>query len=296
MRRPQLLKATLDSLTLASKPARYCGLWLVENNWVSQTQAIEMGFMRGLTYQYRYCPQPNKSAALNLVLDEIHTGLIVFIDDDVRLDSQCLLAYANAARRYGRGYFFGGPTTADYEIPPPFWLRNFLPPSGRGLQYSARETCVLQRQKTPFLGFNWAAYAQDLRSAGGFDPSFGPGSATGRRGQETEMQRRLYREGAAPVYVPMACVRHHVPGRNCTMGWILQRSYYHGLTEGAWAARSSSRLLRYVKLAKVLAFHRALQAVRPLKYVLHGRSVRQFAAQHHRERCRGLTDGYRNPN
>ena len=46
-----------------------------------------------------------------------------------------------------------------------------------------------------FLGANWAAFARDLKEVGGFDPWFGPGSATGSTGQEQTMQRRLLGAG-----------------------------------------------------------------------------------------------------
>ena len=62
-----------------------------------------------------------------------------------------------------------------------------------------------------FLGLNWAAFASDLKEVGGFDPRFGPGSATGSTGQETAMQRRFLAAGLHGRDVPHAEVWHWIP-------------------------------------------------------------------------------------
>ena len=53
----------------------------------------------------------NKSYALNEALETIADGLVVFFDDDVQVEAQVLVAYAEAAERYGRGTSLEGRWT-----------------------------------------------------------------------------------------------------------------------------------------------------------------------------------------
>jgi hypothetical protein len=86
---------------------------------------------------------------------------------------------------------------------------------------------------TFFLGANWAAYSEDLRRQGGFDVNFGPGSASGARGQESNMQARLQRAGVGPEYLPAAMVWHHVPKERCSAAWSLRRALQESVYEGS---------------------------------------------------------------
>jgi len=86
--------------------------------------------------------------------------------------------------------------------------------------------------QTLFLGFNWAAHSQDLRRVGGFDPNFGPGSPTGARGQESNMQLRLQASNVRPQYVADAMVWHFVPESRCSVEWSLDRVYQHAVESG----------------------------------------------------------------
>ena len=86
-----------------------------------------------------------------------------------------------------------------------------------------------------FLGANWAAFASDLKEVGGFDPWFGPGSATGSTGQEQAMQRRLLGAGLHGRYVPHAEVWHWNPKDRCSPRWALHRAYRNGVKYGLQA-------------------------------------------------------------
>ena len=121
--------------------------------------------------------------------------MLVFLDDDVRADVAVLESYAIAASAAGRGHFFGGPVAPEYEETPPPWLLKFLPTSTRGYD-SSRTTWEW------FLGYNWAAYGDDLKRVGGFDERLGPGGICGGIGDETELQMRLRAVGLHARYSP----------------------------------------------------------------------------------------------
>jgi GT2 family glycosyltransferase len=227
--RPDLLTRTLASLAECELPESYRELIVVENGSRDGAEAVVAAAAEQLNARYLHYEQGNKSAALNHVLELLDDGLIVFFDDDVRLERNVLVAYAEAAANRDAGTFFGGPTEVDYETVPPDWMRTFLPPSAVGRKLPEHTATV---REPVFLGFNWAAFAADLRRVGGFDTNFGPGSPSFSTGQEASMQRMLLDAGCEGRYVKDALVWHYVPSSRCTMEWALKRSLQGGISQG----------------------------------------------------------------
>jgi hypothetical protein len=172
--------------------------------------------------------------------------LLFFTDDDMRFDPRLLSVYAEAAAGASRGECYGGPMEVEYEGDPiPAWLRPYLPRSAVGYKLPLGQKTRLR--KPWFLGCNWAAFACDIRAAGGFDPRFGPGSKTGSTGTEIQMQRELHRRGVVGYYLPEAMVWHLVAASCGTPEWILRRTYRHGVE---WGIRRGSSGLRALTLAR----------------------------------------------
>ncbi len=227
--RVDLLRRTLESLEQAHRSPAYCRTIVVENGPQRLVEATVQSFGPRLAAEYFYFPQANKSAALNAVLEQVGEELLLFLDDDVRLAPQVLEQYAAAGAKWGPGHFFGGPLSIDYaDGEPRPWLRPFLPASVRGWEWNG-EPMV---KAALFLGANWAAFAGDLRQAGGFDPTRGPGAASGGTGQESTMQLRLLAHGARGCYLPEARVWHYVPRERCSPEWTVERAYRHGVSDG----------------------------------------------------------------
>jgi hypothetical protein len=227
--RPDLLRRTLASLGKCEKPADYGETVVIENGSKSGTEEVVQNAAAWLRTRYLFESKPNKSAALNRGLAELGECLVFFTDDDARFHPSVLCAYNEASDRFGKGNFYGGPTQADYEIEPPVWLKQYLPPSARGWRLGEAVETV---RKPDFLGFNWAAFASELKAVGGFDPNRGPGSPTGSVGQEKEMQQRLLKEELKAIYVPEALVWHYVPKERCSAKWVLKRGYQSGIQAG----------------------------------------------------------------
>ena len=242
--RPSLLARTLSSVAACARPPGYAGCVVVENGPASGAEgavaaaaaaAPEAGF------RYLHHGRSNKSAALNAALAGLSASgpgahLAVFFDDDVRVSPGALSAYAEAAAAHPSGAFFGGPVACDYEAKPDADLLPLFPRSVQGYELDDRGVMADE-----YLGFNWAAWVPEVVSAGGFDPSYGPGSATGARGQESEMQRRLRDAGARSVFVPTAEVYHYVPVARCSPGWAIRRAYHSATRLGRLARRGRGR-------------------------------------------------------
>lgn len=242
--RPALLGRTLASLAECIIPEGYVETVVVENgpkSGAEDTVAAASSQWPHLKLRYLHVSRANKSHALNEAMRSMDEGLVVFLDDDVRVDNDVLRAYSDAARSEGSGYFFGGPTKSDFERRPASWRFGTLPVSARGW--------TLQENEDPFfLGFNWAVWMRDFERVGGFDVNRGPGSPTGSTGQESDMQRRLKSSGVKPLYVADALVWHYVPRERSSVTWALKRAYRVGVEKGLnggdhtkGASRSSMR-------------------------------------------------------
>jgi hypothetical protein len=241
-----------------------------------------------LRISYLYQETSNKSLALNRALEEIGDALVVFFDDDVRIGTETLVAYERQAGEAKRGLFLGGPTGVDYQDgPPPQWLSAFLPASLLGWSLDSGTTWV---EEPLFLGFNWAAYSEDLRRCGGFNTAVGPGSPTRSTGQERDMQERLLQAGLRGRYVADAKVWHYVTAAECTPAYALQRAFRHAVEGGLRFEDHSPHLLgipRWLVRRLMWSYLRALCAslFRP--------EPLRFKAWYDHVVLRGLVHGYR---
>jgi hypothetical protein len=229
--RKELLRRTLASNAQAQCPPGYVKTIVVENGRERTVEGVVGEFHGSLAADYLFYPQANKSAALNALLATVtddHT-LLVFTDDDVRVAPSWLALYEQAAAQWGRGHFFGGPLSIDYPDGPPHpWTQPFLPASVMGWEWDGPEAVA----EPVFLGANWAAFAGDLRLAGGFDAARGPGAPNGSTGEESAMQTRLLAHGMTGRYLPQARVWHYVPSERCSADWAIQRAHRHGVSAG----------------------------------------------------------------
>jgi glycosyltransferase involved in cell wall biosynthesis len=215
--RPRLLERTLAPVARCTLPDGYEELVVIENGSMAGAKELVEDLPKELNARYMHRGRGNKSYALNEALQTITGGLVVFFDDDVRVHKNTLKAYAHVAVENGTGKFFGGPVRIDWEEKPPDWMMSLYPYSVRG--YDAAEMKAVDM----YLGFNWAAFADDLKRLGGFDPKFGPGSPAGATGQEGDMQARMRTDGMTGLDVPGAIVSHYVPRDRKSIPWLIKR-------------------------------------------------------------------------
>ena len=226
--RGELLERTLQCLVDADRPDTLKRVFVVENGKKEQAETKIERFRSVLPLEYRYTPEGSKSAALNLVLEECSGEFVVFFDDDVRIDPACVRAYADAAKGKAGGEFYAGKCNVDYDVPPPEWLKDYLPYSAKGWSYGDE----IRELKEPLaLGFNWAAFADDLKRAGNFNANIGPGRLISV-GEETDLQKIMFSQGVKGIYLPAGLVWHHVPEERCSLAWTLERNRRMGLLVG----------------------------------------------------------------
>jgi Glycosyl transferase family 2 len=255
--RVERLHQALLSIEKCHLPPGYQGMIIVENGPHRFLGDLVQAFHSSLGAVYKHIPKACKSAALNHALSFVTPGLAVFFDDDITVGDRTLVGYSEAAKIYGRGHFFGGPTGIDCENPPPDWLLNMLPHSAKGID---RGNVIVVSKNSHFLGHNWAAWTEDIFDLGGFNENFGPGSWTLSTGQETEMQLRMMSQNYRSVYLPECRVIHYVPTYDYKR-WLLARHFRMGvqralLSRASLFARSTLRtgVTMIAALGRILFF------------------------------------------
>lgn len=226
--RGELLERTLQCLVDADLPDSVTRVVVVENGKKDEAEAKVAKFADRLPVDYLYTPVGSKCAALNLALESCVGEFVVFFDDDVRIAPGCVRAYADAAAGKTGGEFYAGKCNVDYDVAPPEWLKHYLPFSAKGWSYGES---VRDLAEPLALGFNWAAFADDITTAGSFNPEIGPGRLISI-GDETDLQRVMLQQGVKGVYLPAALVWHHVPADRCSTEWTLERNRRMGLLVG----------------------------------------------------------------
>lgn len=226
--RGELLERTLQCLVDADLPDSVSRVMVVENGKKDEAETKAAKFADRLPIEYLYTPVGSKCAALNLALESCQGEFVVFFDDDVRIDPGCIRAYADAAAGKTGGEFYAGKCNVDYDVEPPEWLKHYLPFSAKGWSYGDK---VRELNEPLALGFNWAAFADDIAKAGSFNPDIGPGRLISI-GDETDLQRIMLSQGTKGVYLPAALVWHHVPADRCSTEWTLERNRRMGLLVG----------------------------------------------------------------
>lgn len=285
--RSALLERVLDSLSACSKPACYEGLLLVENGEHADAGPLVRRYASSLNTKYLYEPVGNKNRALNRGLREIDEGLVVLYDDDVRIEADSLVAYADAATRWSDAPFFAGACACDYVEPVAAHVFSLLPMSARGW---VKGKDGAEIDDAGAMGFNWAVRPELLRAIGGFAEDRGPGTAI-CVGDETEMQRRLIEVYGPGRFVSDAKVWHHVPPERCSEAWLINRGYHIGVAR-AMVLRASADP---PNIPWIIRRRRWSAALNSLIVNLCGSKQRRFKARYYRELHRGIADGYKLP-
>ncbi len=286
--RPQLVKRTLTSLLSVEQPSHFQGIWVVENGTRTGVENIVQELASSLPVHYLFSPEPSKPAAMNLGFSHLPDSLVYLTDDDVRFYPQTLTALAAAAHDAPRNSYFGGPFDVDYEESPAEWLTPLLPFSARGWSRPPTEPTHLPRGR--FLGFNWAAYRDDLEKLDGFNPAIGPGTTADSTGDESELQLRLRSHGIQSWYVPEMRLAHYVPRDRCSAEWAIERAYRHGV---GWGQIHRNSLLRPLLTIKAACCWQWARRSRTIHQQAIAGEVASTIARYRESKWRGRLEGLR---
>lgn len=171
-----------------------------------------------INVEYLYYPESGKSKALNYAIQNFEDkDFILFTDDDITVNEDWVVKYIEAIRKHPKNTFFGGGMECEYEEEPSTDIKHLLPRSALG---ATDESFKFENRL--FLGCNWGCLAKHIKSVGYFNENLGPG--TPASGQETNMQRRLLKNGGFKRLVKNNYVYHFVPTEKCSWSFLIGRA------------------------------------------------------------------------
>jgi glycosyltransferase involved in cell wall biosynthesis len=227
----RLLKRTLLSISQSELPASLNIIHVIENGMKSGADKICAEFQASLPLKYHFHEVASLVAARNRGIEESSADFILMFDNDLKIETDTLLAYEHAFLQFGQKHYYGGPVEADYEIPPEIWLIPFFPFSAKGFTLNITQNDIKSEQQY-FLGANHVLSRMAIEKLGrGSNVYMGTGASGdgGGVGEEVRLQKELNSLKFKGVYVPAALVHHYVPQEVCSVKWIKNRQYRHGI-------------------------------------------------------------------
>ena len=183
---------------------------VVDNNSSDHTRETVEAFCSRYPGHFRYLfeAQQGKSYALNAGIREARGDVLVFMDDDIRVDPHWLRNLtANLHNSEWAGA--GGRILTEWTCSPPRWLS----PDSRhaaGPLVAFNPKSEAGELNEPPIGTNMAFRREMFEKYGGFRADLGPCPGSEIRGEDTEFGVRLLLAGERLRYEPSALVYHPV--------------------------------------------------------------------------------------
>ena len=221
------LERTLRSLAAVVVPAGLSWeILVVDNGSSDETMGTIAKLATALPVRALVEPRVGLSHARNAAVAAARGEYILWIDDDVLVDSQWLAAYHDAFSEWPHAAFFGGPIVPLFEGDPPPWLTRALPHVGNA--YAAIDLgsapVALNESTLPF-GANLVVRMAEQRQCA-YDPALGRRDTLMYAGEEWAVLQELLRRGASGRWVPAARIRHVIPAARQSVRYL--RRYYTG--------------------------------------------------------------------
>lgn len=228
------LAGALESIAVSRLPSRVTWeVLVVDNNSTDGTRETAEGFCRRYPNHFRYVfePTPGKSHALNTGIANAAGQILVFVDDDVKVESTWLQNLTAALLRNGEWAGAGGRTLPAQKFEPPDWVPKEFEKDWGGIVFAHFDLGdqAGELDRAPY-GTNMAFRKSVLEKHGGFRTDLGPSPnrETPRPNEDTELGRRLLAAGARLRYEPSAVVYHPVPDGRITQRYFLSWWFDYG--------------------------------------------------------------------
>ena len=247
--RSERLIAALESVIRQDLPAADWECVVVSNNSTDDTVARFGDFAArypGLNLRLVTEDGPGVSYARNRGIAETSAPLLVFIDDDERINPGFLRAYADFFDAHPDAVVAGGRIIAEYVTGRPAWLSKYTEmPIANPMDFGDAVR-PFPAGRVPGGG-NMAFRRSAALRYGGFDPSLGRVGRMLIGGEENDFFERLMRGGETCWYVPGAVMWHIIPPEKLTESYFRRLCYNVGVSQ-------SLRAGMYRRYPKTLLF------------------------------------------
>ena len=230
--RSQSLQQTLNSFTsqIDINSGRV-ELLVVDNNCTDSTPQVIEAFRKRLPIRKVTETRQGLAYARNRAVVEFQGDVLLFTDDDVRLEPSWLAAYLDAIRLFPDADFFGGRILPDWGYAKPRWIGDEPLHLIDGLLVwfdHGAETRLLGTTEPPPFGASFAIRRRLFEKIGLFRTDLGTGGMGLGRGEETEFLMRARDSGAQGVYVGEALCFHAYDPKRLTLAAL----YRYGIACG----------------------------------------------------------------
>ncbi|WP_169310859.1 glycosyltransferase [Cereibacter changlensis] len=236
--RAEQLRRVLLTAVAMKKPDVEWEFLLIDNGSTDNTAEVVASVAGLLPIRHILEPEAGLSHARNRGVAEARGEYICWTDDDVMIDPNWLLAYAEAFRRYPEAAVFGGQIVPVLEGPAPRWfeqnydkLASLMAKRDLGAK-PIRLTKV--GDHLPY-GANFAVRTAEQKQWR-YDPNLGVSPGQKRLGEEVAVMGGILDGGATGIWVPGAMVRHLIPKARLSLGYV---GIYHRSAGETWAYLSS---------------------------------------------------------
>ena len=231
--RSERLIAALESVIRQDLPAADWECVVVSNNSTDDTVARFGDFAArypGLNLRLVTEDGPGVSYARNRGIAETSAPLLVFIDDDERINPGFLRAYADFFDAHPDAVVAGGRIIAEYVTGRPAWLSKYTEmPIANPMDFGDAVR-PFPAGRVPGGG-NMAFRRSAALRFGGFDPSLGRVGRMLIGGEENDFFERLMRGGETCWYVPGAVMWHIIPPEKLTESYFRRLCYNVGVSQ-----------------------------------------------------------------
>ena len=231
--RSERLIAALESVIRQDLPAADWECVVVSNNSTDDTVARFGDFAArypGLNLRLVTEDGPGVSYARNRGIAETSAPLLVFIDDDERINPGFLRAYADFFDPHPDAVVAGGRIIAQYVTGRPAWLSKYTEmPIANPMDFGDAVR-PFPAGRVPGGG-NMAFRRSAALRYGGFDPSLGRVGRMLIGGEENDFFERLMRGGETCWYVPGAVMWHIIPPEKLTESYFRRLCYNVGVSQ-----------------------------------------------------------------
>lgn len=231
LNRADSLALTLESFTLLKLPPRLgWNLLVVDNGSGDHTPQVMGAFQQRLPLVLLNEPRRGLSHARNRAIAAMTGDYIIWTDDDVAVDPEWLMRYADAFRRHPEAAVFGGDIVPVLEEPVAPWLVDAFEVVNSA--FAARSFGAAPVRFVPAsdllpFGANFAVRTAEQAQVR-FDPDLGVAAGrTHRLAEETACIEQILRAGGVGYSVPGARVLHRIPRSRHT--WDSVQRYFFAL-------------------------------------------------------------------
>lgn len=223
--RSSILRRTLPAIVSQDLPRDAYEVIVVDNASSDDTKEVVAALVCSEpNLRYVHETEVGLSAARNRGVLEASGSIVVFVDDDVRVDSRWLGHVIEPFRTDPDLAAVGGRVLVDWPVPRPSWL----PDSLLGFLAACDPEPGGDHSEFVPVGANMAVRRSWLDRVGPFKTSLGRRGRSLGASEEEELFLRLRSQGGRVGYADRAAVLHEVEAERIRKGWFLRRAFAQG--------------------------------------------------------------------